>query len=131
MPTGSKKGQKIAKPKVERRGGTRPGAGRPAKPKNYLMTNYQIKKMILTARGIAKKRRKTLDAVLIEMAYDAESDRDKLAAIKVYKDLVMGKRSTVTSKSVAPVQERSKMGLPPRKPDPAKLNIFKGGKPTG
>jgi hypothetical protein len=72
--------------KQENRGGLRAGAGR----KPGLQTSLaaaQVEKMLRKARRAAKKHGKDVDDVLLEFVYSVqEKTRDRLAAIKLWKD---------------------------------------------
>lgn len=113
--------------KNENRGGRRPGAGR----KKVTLSQSQINKMIKAAKKRAKETGRTLDDILLDFAYglvdEKEVDnKDRLAAIKLYKDFTISKHS---EKDVNITDNRGpKIGLPARKPDPAKLVGIDGGK---
>ncbi len=126
MATGPKKGQKQAKPRVNRRGGARKGAGRPRLLDKFFASEHQIRKMLLMDRKLAIQEGITLDEILLNLAYHSEDEKIQLSAIKLFKDYTITKRIHTTQGT--PTAERSKMGLPTRKPDPAKLNVFKGGR---
>ena len=128
MATGPKKGQKQAPPRVNRRGGARKGAGRPGLLDKIFTSEHQIKKMLLMERKKALQGGKTLDEILLDIARNSEDEKTQLNAIKIFKDYTIIKRTQAT---ISPVREKSKMGLPPQKQDPAKLETIKGGKPTG
>jgi hypothetical protein len=76
-------------PKVERRGGYRPNAGRkPTKPTS--LSAYQVARMLRKARKFAKLYKKDLDDLLLEFAHDPNGRvADRLGAIKLFKDLTM------------------------------------------
>jgi len=102
--------------KKENRGGARPGAGR--KPQS--VSQSQVKAMLRAARKRAKEAGRTIDDILLDVMYGLdEQTKDKLAAIKIFKDFTMAKQteSTVehTRRTVGPVC------LPERRPDPAKV----------
>ena len=104
-------------------GGKREGSGR--KPR-YMMPDYQINEMMKTARRVAKERNKTLDEVLIEIAYGEykATVANRLAAINIYKGFTLPKSSEQNinvKRDVGP-----SIGLPPvRGEDPA-LKVVKG-----
>ena len=124
-------------------GGKRQGSGR--KPA-YMLTENQIKKMMIEARKRSKVEGITLDVVLLDIAYGIYSGREvevvtaagttkkvyldssikeALTAIKLYKELTMAKVSEqhvdITN------HEGPRIGLPPAKSDPA-LEVIEGGK---
>lgn len=93
MPTGSKKGKKIAKPKKGTHGGYRPGAGR--KP-GYEVSRYIIKKMLWKAYLLAEGRGQDIEEVIVGMVYNSEDTMEKLAATKYIVDTtIMGRRYKV------------------------------------
>ena len=106
----------------ENRGGKRAGSGRKNLLANMGCTSAD---MIKTAQLIAKKEKKTVDEVLLDIIYNGETSQQKLAAIKIFKEYTIAK---VSEKKVE-VSEKSapKIYLPERKPDPAKV-IPIGGK---
>lgn len=113
------------KEKITKWGGKRAGAGR--KPK-YMSTDYQIRQMMRTARRKARETGKTLDDVILEIAYGeikGVTVANQIAAIRLFKENTMAKRSEqdihVTKKS-GPV-----IGLPPIKGEDPALKIV-GGK---
>ena len=108
---------------ANRWGGKRPGSGR--KPA-YMLTDNQIKAMLRSARKKAKAEGKTLDDVLLNIAYDTKDTGKQLAAIKLFKEFTMSKH---TEKDINITDTRGpKVGLPEMKPDPAKLIAIEGGK---
>ena len=109
--------------KIENRGGTRPGSGR--KPK-YATTEYQKTQMLKAAKKRAKEEGKTLDDVLLDIAYDGkENTRDRLASIKIYKDMTMSK--SIEDGKGGKVVLGLAIGLPERKADPAKTITIEMG----
>jgi site-specific recombinase XerD len=118
-------GKKNISGKKENRGGRRPGAGR--KPK-YMLSETQIKNMLRAARKKAKETGKTIDDILLDIIYtDGKkiSERDQLAAIKLFKDFTITKSSekTVTHN----VNQGPAVGLPPIREDEG-LKVISGGK---
>jgi hypothetical protein len=94
-----------------------------------MLTDHQIKTMLRKARKRAKSEGKSLDDILLDIAYgDQElkvAVRDRLAAIRLFKELTMVKtleQNINMSKQVGPV-----IGLPPIREDPA-LKILGGEK---
>ena len=87
-----------------------------------MLTETQIKEMFRSARRIAKEEGKTLDDILVLIAYGKSSRvsiRDQLAAIKIFKDFTMSKTSEQNvniSDTRGPV-----IGLPELKEDPSKV----------
>lgn len=106
-------------------GGARAGSGR--KPK-YMMTDTQVRNMMKTARKKAKEYGRTLDEVLIDIAYGKEGKptvKEQLAAIQIFKSHTMAKQS---EQNITVSKDRGMaVRLPPKRPDPA-LQIVKGGK---
>lgn len=108
--------------KIENRGGAREGAGR--KPET--LSVRQVKAMLDRAAEHAEKNRKTIDDILLEIAYSSEEKTaDKLAAIKIFKTHTMAKLNEGGETDVA-------LGpgifLPEQRPDPATLHVLPGGK---
>lgn len=106
----------------ENRGGTRPGAGPP-----LLLAKWGSSPgdMIKAAVKVAKKEGRTLDEVLLAIAYHAENLTHRLAAIKIFKEYTIPK---VSEKKVEINEKQApKIYLPAKKPDPAKV-IPIGGK---
>jgi len=108
-------------------GGRRENAGR--KPK-YMMSDYMVKNMLQAARKRARETGKTLDDVLLDIAYNENGEakvKEQLTAISIFKAHTMSK----TSEQHISVQKddgmRIAVRLPPKKPDPA-LEVFRGGK---
>ena len=98
-------------------GGKRSGSGR--KPK-YMLTENQIKTMMKKARKREKETGKSIDDLLLDVIYYTGKNevRDKLAAIKLFKDYTMQKTS---EKDVnVNINHGPKVGLPPMREDPAK-----------
>lgn len=130
------------KAKINQWGGARKGAGRP----RYMMTDYQQKKMLQTARRRAKETGKTVDEILLDIIYGVNEARevtlikrgkevttialqtevkDALVAIKLFKDFTMTKTS---EQKITVTKDRGMaVRLPPKKKDPA-LEIVQGGK---
>lgn len=119
-------------PKFENRGGHREGSGRKSV---YAISDVEAKKMLKEARARAKNEGgKSLNSILLDIAYakiegpdggKVKVDvRDRLAAIKVYKEFTMGRhtenRTTIEDK-------RPIIGLPEMKPDPARVAYPKEG----
>jgi hypothetical protein len=100
----------------ENRGGKRTGSGR----KSLLaLMGCTSADMIKTAEFIAKQESKTIDEVLLEIAYHAESVQHQLAAIKIFKEYTIAK---VSEKKVEINKKQApKVYLPEKKPDPAKV----------
>lgn len=112
--------------KISKWGGKRPGAGR--KPA-YMLTENQIAAMLRTARNRAKTLGKTIDEVLLDVIYAAEDKstvRDKLAAIRLFKEFTMSKQSEQNINVTQKVGPR--IGLPPVKGEDPALKIMSGGK---
>lgn len=70
-------------------GGARPNSG----PKKQTLSGAQVAEMLKKARDYAKKYEKTIDEVILDIIYTTKSDKDKLAAIKLFKDFSMAKIS--------------------------------------
>ncbi len=107
---------------IENRGGARPGAGR--KPET--LSVRQVRLMLERAEAKAEEHGKTLDDVLLDIAYSAEEKTsDKLAAIKIFKTHTMIKLNEGgdADKELGPA-----FFLPDQRPDPAKLHVLPGGK---
>lgn len=108
--------------KTENRGGVRENAGR--KPET--LSVLQVRAMLERAEAKAKQYSKTLDDVLLDIAYSPEEKTaDKLAAIKIFKTHTMAKLNEGGETDVA-------LGpgifLPEQRPDPATLHVLPGGK---
>ena len=80
-------GEKMTKPikKLENRGGKREGAGRP--PGKVTLSQSQLQEFQHAARKFAKEHGKTLEEVVLAIAYDKDAPRrDQLAAAKLFWD---------------------------------------------
>lgn len=74
--------------KVDNRGGARPGSG----PKPQTLTASQVALMLKKARKRAKAAKKDIDDIILDIIYDIETiTRDKLAAVKLWKEYTMAK----------------------------------------
>jgi hypothetical protein len=100
----------------ENRGGKREGAGRKPMP-DHVITDPQIKKLLAAAKKIEKETGVSMDEILVRIAYsNKSSNRDKLAAIKLFKDLTNIK---IPESKIAITQHVGpKIGLPELKPLP-------------
>ena len=100
----------------ENRGGKRTGSGRKSLLANMGCTTQD---MIKTAKVIAKEEGKTIDRVLLEIAYHAKNIQHQLAAIKIFKEYTIAK---VSEKKVEVTEKHApKIYLPEQKPDPGKV----------
>jgi hypothetical protein len=72
--------------------------------------------MLRTAKRWAKERKETLDDILMKIAYFETDSRVRVAAIKVFKEFTMSKQS---EQNVKVTDERPRILLPERRPDPA------------
>jgi hypothetical protein len=108
----------------ENRGGARKGAGRkPAKS----MCEEQVKKMLSTAERYQAKHGKSIDEALLDIVYSHESDmKEKLAAIRIFKNFTMEKLKEETDDGQS-AQTGPQFYLPERRPDPAKVVQLKPG----
>jgi hypothetical protein len=80
--------------------------------------------MIRQANSRAKVEKKTMDAVLLDIIYSkSESSRDRITAIKTYKDFTMGRFSEQTVNINNKVEQP--INLPTMRPDPAKIPLPK------
>lgn len=119
-------------------GGKRAGSGRKS---SFEITDSQVSAMLRCAKKRAKEENKTIDDVLLDIvygriAYEVEGrggkkkivfdidPRDKIAAIKLFKEFTMARKSQV-DKTVRTI-EGPAIGLPPSRQDPA-LKIVKNG----
>lgn len=76
--------------KIDNRGGARPGSG----PKPRTLSANQVRKMLKKAQKWAKERGKDIDDVLLGFIYsDAEKTADRIACIKLWKDITVPKIS--------------------------------------
>lgn len=106
-------------PKIDNRGGARPGAGR--KPKT--LSASQVAATLKRVRKWARETGKHIDDLLLEIAYAKEEKTvDRISAIKVIKDL--------TSPKIAADSESDKIlgptvFLPEQRPQ---LGVVNGGK---
>lgn len=129
------------KPKRAGWGGKREGSGR--KPA-YMLTDNQVKAMLRTAKKRAKDEDKTIDDVLLDIIYNRQAyelekrggkvdivlevpPKDRLAAIKIFKEFTIGKRIESKSETHNYQHKGPAIGLPPMDEDPA-LKVVKGGK---
>jgi hypothetical protein len=114
--------------KVETRGGSRPGAGRP----RIEISDQEVKKLIKAARKKEKETGKGIFDILVSMAYGDDyrvTPKDQISAIRLYVDAVVSKAQQKDVK-VTTTQEPA-VFLPEQKPDPAKLVPITGGKAGG
>lgn len=85
-------------------GGFRPGSGRKPGKERTLATS-QVAKMLRKAKKLARIRGKDIDDILLELIYSVQ-DRttDRIAAIKLFKELTMPKISEggATDKALGP-----------------------------
>ena len=98
-------------------GGQRPGAGRKA----ITLTTAAVTKMLERAEEFAKKKKKDIDTILLEMIYDEEGKTsERIACIKLWKDYTIPKvkEGGLTDEEVTP---EAPFKLPPKKGDPAKI----------
>ena len=100
-----------------RNGGPRPGAGR---PRSIDVSDRERNNILKAAKLRAKTEGRKVEDLLMDCIYGFEG-RDKIAALKLYYDIMLVKetKSEVTSKKVA----EAPIILPASKPDPAKNNI--------
>lgn len=125
-------------------GGKRAGSGR--KPA-YMATDAQVRAMLRAAKKRAQDEGKTLDDVLLDLIYNRQayevekrggkveivlevSPKDRIAAIKIYKEFTIGKRIETESHNHNYQHEGPVIGLPEMDPDPA-LKVVQGGKSGG
>jgi len=100
----------------ENRGGKRTGSGRKSLLANMGCTPQD---MIKTAKLVAKEKGKTVDRVLLDIAYNSKSAQHQLAAIKIFKEYTIAK---VSEKKVEVTEKHApKIYLPEQKPDPGKV----------
>src|SRR5687767_7104665 len=100
-------------------GGSRPGSGR--KPET--LSGQQVQKMLRAAKRRAKREGKTLDDIILDIAYDTEAPRkDVLAAIKLFKDKTM---ATISEGGAADKALGPAFFLPEKHP---RLSVVSGGK---
>ncbi len=95
-------------------------ANQTGRPPKYMLTDYQIEQMHKKAKKYAKEQGKTIDEILLDIIYftGRTETREKLAAIKLFKDYTMQKS---TEKDVnINVNQGPVIGLPEVRPDPAK-----------
>jgi hypothetical protein len=95
-------------------GGRREGAGR---PKETLST-LQVREMLDKAKEYAAKYKKTIDEILLDFIYEPGEKREKLQAIKLWKE-----RTSATISEGGDADQNLGPGiyLPGEKPDPAKV----------
>lgn len=106
------------KQKPDGRGGKRAGAGR----KPEIMSVRQLIEFDRAAKAFAKEHGKSLQDVVLAIAYDADAPRkDRLAAAKLYwdKSVIVAKEGGEADKSVEPA-----VFLPNRHP---RLEVIDGG----
>ena len=104
-------------------GGKRPGAG--AKPGwNKSRTRTVIEEFLASAKKRAKETGKTLQDVLLDTIYSKKEDtKFRLAAMKIYLEVIVPKRSET---EVTVNKGGKAVKLPEIKPDPAKIIQMKG-----
>lgn len=110
-------------------GGKRDGSGR---KNRWSVTETQVKEMLRDARKRAKLEGKKIDDILLDIIYARSGGapahvetKDRLAAIKIFKEYSMGKHSeqNVTFQKI----EGPKIFLPEMRPDPAKVKMLPEG----
>lgn len=104
-------------------GGPRPNSGRPRKHPAELASVSS--RFLRAAKKRAEKEGKALCDVLLDMIYSKkETTKDRIAATKLYLDVIVPKKteSSETSKN----QKDKPIKLPEMKPDPAKVIQMKG-----
>jgi len=96
--------------KIEHRGGARPGSGR----KKETLTAVQVREMLSAAKKYAKKYGKSIDEILLDFIYAEGNARDRLAAIKLWKEYTVAKlqEGGETDTTVTP-----ELYLPEKRPD--------------
>ena len=113
---------------AENRGGKRTGSGRKSLLAKMGCTSSD---MIKTAQIIAKEEGKTIDEVLLGIAYHGDTTQQQLAAIKIFKEYTIAK---VSEKKIEVTEKQApKIYLPVQKPDPAKvipIGVKQHGKKT-
>lgn len=120
-------GRKKTGTKPDKRGGARPGSGR----KKETLSQNQVNEMLSDAKKRAKEKGQSINDILLDIIYTDHKRsktvtvKDRLAAIKLWKDFTMSKVSE-QNVNVQTVQGPS-IGLPPMREDPA-LKVVKGGK---
>lgn len=102
-------------PKKDNRGGARAGAGR--KPET--LSARQVQAMLDKAKERAKKEKKEIDDILLDLIYGDNPPKDTLAAIKLWKEYTIAKLSEggETDKALGPA-----VYLPEQRP---KLQVVK------
>ena len=68
-------------------GGAREGAGRPKET----LSQAQVREMLRKAKEWAEKKGQDIDDILLQMIHEGENDRDRLAAIKLWKEYTIAK----------------------------------------
>jgi hypothetical protein len=88
----------------------------PGRPKETLSQN-QVKLMLETAEKYAKETGKTIDDILLMILYAKDTvTRDRLAAIKLFKDKTM---ANISEGGISDVALGPTLFLPETQPDPA------------
>ena len=98
-------------------GGARLGAGR----KSYNLSEKEKKRLLSAARKIQKETGKAIADILLEMIYGAKTEQIKLAAIRLYYDVITVKEGfkTIEKHDYGPT-----IGLPPVKERPKNPDFF-------
>ncbi len=119
-------------------GGRRPN--QTGRPRAFNSSDRQVRNMLREAKKIAKEEGKTLDRLLLEIAYDKEyvvikkrngellelpavEPKTRVAAIKVFKEFTIHR---VSEQNKTIKDERPAMRLPEMKPDPGKVFVKEG-----
>ena len=93
-----------------------------------MSTDYQVRQMMRTARRKAKETGKTIDDIILEIAYGEIKGitiANQIAAIRLYKENTMARQS---EQNITVTKDRGMaVRLPPKQKDPA-LEILKGGR---
>ena len=103
-------------------GGKRAGSGRKSR---FGITETEVNKMLKDAKKWAKQEGCSLNDVVLEIAYRSPDNRERLAAVKIYKEYTMTKKTETESHNYQ--HNEPVVILPASDPDPA-LQVVQGGK---
>jgi hypothetical protein len=115
------------RPGITGSGGSRPGAGRPQKQKPDYENKFK-QRILKAARELKKEHGISIEKAMLCLCFDADTqDSVKASIFKIYADMFVVK----SSRRGAEPEVRNRgpvIGLPPMRPDPAKIVPLEGGK---
>jgi hypothetical protein len=115
------------KPGMTGGGGPRPNSGRPPKKRPDYEKKFK-KRILKAARELEKEHGINLEKTMLALCYDANTqDSVKASIFKIYADMFVVKSSRRGAEPEI-AHRGPVIGLPPMRPDPAKIVPLEGGK---